>query len=106
MARLVKLLFADAAESPTLEKIVPQEYEYDVDSVVHVLCIDGLYAVKDSQGRYLRCNEHYRCYDDSLFARALRLLRITERDGTYYHGGKVVPEAEVKRVARLVRARR
>lgn len=104
------LLFADREMAPTLERIEPREP--NIDGYAHTLPINGTRAVLDGYGPGgLVCINHYRCLDDSMFAKAMRLLRINEsqEDGetVYMHmdTGSIIPGSEISRVTQLVQER-
>ena len=113
MTRLVQMLFSDASMAPTLERIEPREFN-EASTRVHLLKIEGQRAVLDGHGpNGLMCFNHYRCTDDSMFARAMRLLRICEgkpesdEKPTYFHldTGTIIPQSEIDKIVKLERER-
>ena len=113
MRQLVAMLFSDREAAPTIDRIEPKEI--DPSNYVHVLTIDGTKAVLDGPGpNGFHCANHYRCLDNGLFARALRLLRIcegrvdSEGKPTYVHAdtGTIIPQSEIAKVERLVKEKR
>lgn len=124
MQQLVEMLFKDTRAAPTLERIKPEEFNDEAD-MLHVLRIDGQRAVLNGGGPHgLHCTEsllirgrmhyggHYDCQDKSLFARAMRILRIIKwknPDGTvsYFHTdtGREIPASEIAKVTQLVKER-
>ncbi len=111
MQRLVQMLFSDREAAPTIERIEPGEN--DPINYVHLLMIEGQYAVLGGYGIHgFTCANHYRCLDESLFAKAMRLLRIieiTDLEGTVHYThldtGREIPSSEVVKVRQLVRER-
>lgn len=119
MQRLVQMLFSDASMAPTLDRIEPKS-EYDRECGIHILMIEGQRAVLDDHGLDgLHCLG-YRCQDQSLFAKAMRVLRISERqengETVYVHWdtdpdkdpdrlGTIIPKSEIARITRLVQER-
>jgi len=106
MTRLVAMLFNDREAAPTIDRIDPGEN--DPSNYEHLMVIEGQRAVLDGYGpRGFHCANHYRCMDQSMFARAMRLLRIYERGDEYVHvdTGTIIPREEIAKVTRLVRER-
>lgn len=118
MQRLVQMLFSDREAAPTIDRIEPGES--NPSDYMHVVKIEGQRAVLDGYGPHgFKCANHYRCMDRSLFARAMRLLRICEgrpegkraegvaEGPTYFHldTGTIIPREEIAKVTRLVKDR-
>jgi len=113
MQRLVQMLFKDARAAPTLDRIEPME-EYDRECRTHILMIEGQRAIQNGPGPHGMLCMGYRCQDQSMFAKAMRILRIresgpdSEGNRTYRHTdtGTIIPQAEIARVERLVKQKR
>lgn len=113
MLKLVEMLFGDVGQAPTLDRIEPRPWNKK-SADLHILKIEGQRAVLDGKGPGgTMCFNHYDCQDQSLFAQAMRMLRIIEGNPddegkpTYIHTdtGTIIPQSEIAKIVKLVRER-
>ncbi len=112
MQRLVQLLFGDVGVAPTLDRIEPKPEYADKECETHILRIEGQRALLDNNGpNGMLCLMSWPCNDKSLFAQAMRILRIYEGtengEQVFRHGdtNRIIPQSEIARVTRLVQER-